>query len=221
MSNLFEYYKIYEKDEIEQKSAEWRNLRAIRLTASNASTIATAGKGLETLIKEKLAKYYSSEQFEEYINKSYGGADIARGNEFENMARMVYELETGYTVKEVGFVERSKYTGASPDGLIQSTKGLVEYKNHSDKVFLELVLTDKIKPEYLSQMQYQLWITEYDWVDYCAFNPNFNPNIYIKRFYPDKEMFKKFEKGVRTGIELIENSLKILDKKLKKPERSN
>ena len=216
---LFEYYKIYEKNQIEQGSKDWLKLRNLKLTASNAAVIATAGKGLETLIKEMLAKYYSSGNFEEYSN-SYKNEQMTRGNEYEQMSRMVYELETGYKVKEVGFIERSPYIGASPDGLIEDEQGLVEFKNHSDKVFLELVLTDKIDPKYIAQMQYQLWVTEYKWVDYFGYNPNFSPNFYKKRFFPDEEMFLKFEKGVKTGIDLIETSLKLLDNKLIIPERS-
>lgn len=213
---LFEYLKIYGKDEIEQGSKEWHELRNLKFTASKASIIATAGKGLVTLTNEMLAEYFSSQTYNEYT-QAYKSSDMQRGNDFESMSRTVYELETGYEVEEVGFVERSKYIGCSPDGMIKSEKGLIEIKNHSDKIFLELMLTGKVDPKYIAQMQYQLWVTGYDWVDYFGFNPNFEPNFYKQRFTPDFEMFKKFENGVTKGIELIENGLHILndERKLK------
>lgn len=211
-NNLFEYYKIYEKDEIEQGTPEWLKLRELKFTASRASEISTNGKGLETYVKELLAEYFSSQEFEERTGK-YKSPAMQRGNDFEATARMVYEFETGNTVKEVGFIERSKYIGASPDGLINDD-GLIEIKNHDDKVFLELIMTGKVDAKYIKQMQYQMWVTERKWCDYFGYNPNFSPSFYKERFYPDKELFSKFEKGVTDGIDMINNGLNALKGKL-------
>lgn len=212
-SALFDYYKIYEKDELVQGTPEWHKVRELKFTASNADAISTNGKGLDTLVKEMLAEYYSTQQYNEYTG-AYKSPEMQRGNDFESMSRMVYEMETGYTVKEVGFVERSKHIGCSPDGMIVEEKGLIEIKNHNDKTFVELLLSGKVDPKYVKQMQYQLWTTEYNWCDYFGFNPNFSPNFYKERFYPDEEMFKKFEIGVAEGIRLLENGLDILKDKL-------
>lgn len=219
MSNgLFEYYKVYQKDEIVQGTKEWHELRQLKFTASKADTISVNGKGLETLVKEMLAEYYSSQEYDEYTG-AYKSADMQRGNDYEPMARMVYEMETGNTVKEVGFIERSKYIGCSPDGLVTEKdnpdgEGLIEIKNHSDKVFLELILSDKVDPKYVKQMQYQMWVSELNWCDYFGFNPNFSPNFYKERFFPDLELHKKFEAGVSAGIQMIENGLDILKDRL-------
>lgn len=220
MSNLFTRYKIYEKEELEQGSQEWLKVRQLKFTASNADTIYANGKGLETLTKEMLADYFSSQEFEEYIGK-FKSPDMQRGNDYESVARMAYELETGNEVKEVGFIERSEYIGCSPDGIVDNGKGLIEIKNHSDKVFLELVLTGKVDSKYIKQMQYQMWVTEAEWCDYFGFNPNFKPSFYKQRFYADAEMHKKFEEGVLSGIETLENNLTILKDKLQKGETTN
>lgn len=53
--------KIYGKDEIVQGTPEWFIIRQLKFTASNASTIIAAGKGLETLIEEMVADYFSSQ----------------------------------------------------------------------------------------------------------------------------------------------------------------
>ena len=45
------------------------------------------------------------------------------------------------------------------------------------------------------------------------------PNFYKKRFYPDQELFKKFEAGVLDGIDMIENSLEKVSETLFKQER--
>ena len=222
-SKLFEYYKEYTKDEIQQGTPEWFKVRELKLTASKADCIATNGKGLETYVKELLADYFSSSQYEEYTGK-YKSPAMQRGNDFEAMARMVYEFETGNTVREVGFIERSKYIGCSPDGLVtedgsSEEDGLIEIKNHDDKVFLELILTEKVDPKYVKQMQYQMWTTGKKFCDYFGFNPNFKPNFYKERFLPDQELFKKFEAGVFDGIEMLENSLNKVSKVLFKQEK--
>lgn len=193
-SNLFEYYKVYEQDEIVQGTPEWLKLRELKFTASRASVIATNGKGLETYVKELLAEYFSSQEFEERTGKFKSPA-MQRGNDFEATARMVYEFETGNTVREVGFIERSPHIGYSPDGLVtendKADEGLIEIKNHDDKVFLELIMTGKVDPKYIKQMQYGMWASEKKWCDYFGYNPNFSPSFFLQRFYPDLEMHKK------------------------------
>ena len=126
---------------------------------------------------------------------------------------MVYEFETGNSVRQVGCVTVGKYILASPDGLVTENgkeNGLIEIKNHDDKVFLELILTGKVDPKYVKQMQYQMWVTGKEWVDYFGYNPNFKPSFYMERFYPDEELFAKFDAGVTAGADMLDNGLRIL-----------
>lgn len=202
--------KIYSVDEIEQGSKEWHKLRNLKFTASNASTIMANGKGLETLVKEMIADFYSSQQYDEYSNK-YKNEAMQRGNDFESMARTFYTLETGNDVEQVGFVECDEYIGCSPDGLI-GDDGLIEIKNHSDKVFVELMTTRKIDPKYRAQMQMQMWVTGRKYCDYFGFNPNYQPSFYMERVYPDPVEFKRIEAGLQTGIKLVKTAREKLDK---------
>ena len=109
---------------VEQRTPEWFELRKNHfLTASHAQAIGTGGKGLETLVWDKLAERYSSEPKEQFTN-----GDTERGNELEGEARGFYEALTFNSVEEVGFVTNQKVSflaGASPDGFI-GTDGLVD-----------------------------------------------------------------------------------------------
>ena len=169
--------KIYE--DIEQGTEEWLRLREMKFTASNASTILAQGKGLETLIKKMLTDHYSSRLFPEYTD-DYKSYHMQRGNEFEHRARTIYELETGNEVKQVGFVELDEYTGCSPDGLV-GDDGLIEIKNFSDGKFMDLLINKKIEAKYYHQMQFQMYITGREWVDFFVFNPNFETNFFMVR----------------------------------------
>ena len=183
--------KIYN---MEQGSKEWHDIRKLKFTASNATTIMAMGQGVKTLIKQMLAEYYSSANYPDYTAK-YENVHIRRGHEYEDKARQIYSLETGYKVTVVGFIEADEHEGCSPDGLVEDD-GLLEIKNLSDNAFLELVLTDKIEKKHIDQMQMQLYETGRKWCDYFAFNPNFTPCYYKRRIYPDLETFERLSYGL-------------------------
>lgn len=204
--------KIYEG--IEQGTKEWKQLRELKFTASHASTIMANGKGLQTLVKKMLAEYYSSGEYEEYSSE-YKNSQMQRGNDFEDKARMIYELETGEEVKQVTFVELNKFVGASPDGLV-GEYGLIEIKNHNDEVFLQLVLDKKIDKKYLDQMQMQMYVTGRQWCDYFGFNPNFNPSFVKIRVFRDPNKLAILEDGLKTGVGLLVSKKKSLDTVLNK-----
>lgn len=182
---------------MEQRSSEWFAIRIGKMTASKASVIATGGVGLETYILELMAEYYSNAEQEPLTNK-----DIERGIELEPQARMAFEFRTGLTVQEVGFIEYNEYIGCSPDGLIGSD-GLVEFKAPNDKNYLKLIIDGKIKPEYIAQMQMQMYVTKRDYCYFCSYNPNFEKSLWIKKIDKDLTFFEKLEKGFEKGITLI------------------
>lgn len=196
---------------VEQKSDEWFALRnKYPLTASEAQAIGNQGKGLETLVWEKLAERYSNGDKERYTNK-----DLGRGIELEPLARDMYELQTGNKVHEVGFVINEKISsvgGVSPDGIVTGQNGGVEIKCFEDKKhFKNMVNGLEIESQYIWQMQMQMLFTGWEFVDFVTYNPNFKQSLLVKRVLPDKEMQEKIREGLKKGEELIkeiENKIK-------------
>lgn len=203
--------KIYD---FEQRSPEWYEIRKAKFTASDANTILAMGKGLQTLVNKKLAEYYSSGNFEEYTT-TYTNKNIDRGVKFEEQARSIYELETGQSVKQVGFVEENEYLGCSPDGLV-GENGLIEIKNHNDEVFLKLLEDRKIEKKYLDQMQMQMYVTGRKWCDYFGFNPNYSPCFVRIRVNADVETFKSLDEAIKYATTLFINRKNQLDKILER-----
>lgn len=196
---------------VEQRSEEWHALRKkFPLTASHAQAIGTNGKGLETLVWERLSKRYSSGFDEEYTNEH-----MERGVELEDQARSLYELERSCIAKPVGFVTNeaiSSVAGASPDSLVNKD-GLLEIKCPNDVKFFRMIVEGiAVEPQYLWQCQMQILISGRKWVDLCLYNPNFKQSFLIERINPDKEMQKALRKGLERGAELI----KEIEKKLTK-----
>lgn len=186
--------KIYN---FEQRTEDWYNIRKGKMTASNADTIIANGKGLETYIYNLMAEYYSSAEKENYIN-----ADMQRGIDLEPEARLEFEFYTDLDVQEVGFIEYNEFIGVSPDGLI-GDDGLIEIKCPNDSIYFKLLLSDNIKPEYIAQMQMQLYVTDRQYCYFVSYNPNFEKSLYIKKINRDEEMIDKLKKGLERGTELI------------------
>ena len=181
----------------EQRTEDWYNIRKGKMTASNAETIIANGKGLETYIYNLMAEYYSSAEKENYIN-----ADMQRGIDLEPEARLEFEFYTDLDVQEVGFIEYNEFIGVSPDGLI-GDDGLIEIKCPNDSIYFKLLLSNNIKPEYIAQMQMQLYVTDRQYCYFVSYNPNFEKSLYIKKITRDEEMIDKLKNGLERGTELI------------------
>ena len=186
--------KIYN---FEQRTEDWYNIRKGKMSASNAETIIANGKGLETYIYNLMAEYYSSAEKENYIN-----ADMQRGIDLEPEARLEFEFYTDLDVQEVGFIEYNDFIGVSPDGLI-GDDGLIEIKCPNDSIYFKLLLSNNIKPEYIAQMQMQMYVTNRQYCYFVSYNPNFEKSLYIKKISRDEEMIDKLKKGLERGTELI------------------
>ena len=201
-----------------QQTEEWFELKTNNpFSASNADAIATAGKGLETLVDDALTEKYSSAVKERYTNK-----DLERGNELEPQARAIYELENDVVVKEVGFITNAniaELSGVSPDGLV-GDDGMIEIKSPNDKIYiaklveLEIKKEFKIDSKYEWQMQMQMLFAERNWNDFMYYNPNFTVSILKKRIYEDKLKQQKIITGLYIGIKMYKEKEAIIKKAL-------
>ncbi len=101
------------------------------------------------------------------------------GTENESYARTAYEISTGNTVEEVGFVRISEYCGASPDGLIGSDGG-VEFKCPYNSVnHINTIIEGSIPPWHIAQVQGCMWATQRDWWDFVSFDPRMPKNLQL------------------------------------------
>lgn len=179
---------------LEQGTKEWLKLRLGKFTASTASAIKTNGKGLETLIFEKMAELLTQKQLTNFKSDA-----MERGNELEAEAREIYELTTGLSVKEVGFCELNEFVGASPDGLV-GEDGLVEIKCPIPKTFVKYLVSGKVDPKYYAQMQFQLYVTDRKFCDYVVYHPDFPNPVITKKIERDEAFIEKIRIGLESGI---------------------
>ena len=191
--------KIYK--DVAQGSAEWFDLRLGKLTGSDAQCIATNGKGLETLVFEKVAERMTGKMKAQYTNE-----DMERGHELEELARSSYELESGLQVVKVGFMELDEDVGSSPDGLI-GNDGLLEIKCKNDALFARYMYEKKIEAAHNWQIQMNLHISGREWCDYVIFNENFPKTTIITRIHKNESDIAKLKVGIATGTAMIKTIL--------------
>jgi putative phage-type endonuclease len=191
--------KIYQN--IEQGTQEWFDLKAGKFGSSDASTLATNGKGLETLCYKKVAEILIGNKSDGFTNEH-----MQRGIELEPMARSAYEIEKGILVDQVGYIELGNHVGGSPDGLV-GDDGLIEIKCPSDPHFIRMIYQGKIDSSYMWQMQHLMYVSDRSWCDFVVFSESLN-KINIQRVERDEASIKKLEAGLKAGVKRIEDILK-------------
>lgn len=193
--------------DLKQGSEEWLAIRLGKFTGTNGQAIATNGKGLETLVFEKVAERMTGKGKPQYTNE-----DIERGNELEEMARNSYELESGNLVKQVGFIELDEFTGCSPDGLINED-GMVEFKCKNDANYVRFLYDQKVDPDHNWQIQFNLMVSGREWCDYVIFNENFTKTTQIIRINRNETEIAKLKAGLLTGIAQVKAILEKIQAK--------
>jgi len=194
--------------DILQGSDEWFELKKDKLSASIATAIGANGPGLKTECKKIAMRVIG------IVSEDYTNSDMERGNDLEEFGRIAYEMHTGYTVKEIGFVTNDKHleAGCSPDGLIDNP-GLTEIKARNDQNHFSLLIGErgaKLVPS--NQMQFQLMITGREWCDFVSYNPNFKKSLFIERHFPDVKYQEKLIEGLEEGRKLIKKYIEIYSK---------
>jgi len=191
---------------IDQGGEAWMNLKLGVLSASNISR-ALAKKGTETrnTYLMELVGQIATRQFDEINAKAleYGKAN-------EAAARAAYEFETGNKVFQIGFIYgQDKRIGVSPDGIMPIIKKGLELKCPiTAKVHADFLCNDKIKPEYMYQVQFSLFTSQYETWDFASFNPSFKTNMLkIVTIEKDHKTFERFDNELPEFISDLDAAL--------------
>lgn len=178
----------------EQNSEQWWAEKLGKPSASNASKIITnEGKPSKSRVNYmyELAGELTIGKREE----SYRNDNILTGNEREAESRQFYEMINDVKVEQVGVVYKNnkKEFLCSPDGLINRKYGL-ELKNVIPKTQVKYLLENKLPSEYFAQIQFSLYVTEFEFWDFMSYCPGLKPLII--RVQRDEKFIKAL------GIEL-------------------
>ncbi len=192
---------------MEQRSEEWFAARVGKVTASRIGDVMMART---TAGWQNYKAQLVCERLTGQVAESFTSAAMQHGTDTEPQARAFYEMESGNTVAECGFVDHTDLpmSGASPDGLI-GDDGLVEIKCPQPAKHLALLTGANIDKGYLYQMQWQMECTGRAWCDFVSFSPAFPPDlqIEIRRVNRDETLLAEIRNAVREISVCVENDL--------------
>lgn len=174
----------------EQGTAEWKNIRCGKVTASMVSDVLAGGTGKsrENAMADLVSEILTGKPTED----TFSSFDMERGKELEPIARAAYEERTGEMILTVGFIDHPSIPryGASPDGIIEhpTAPGGLELKCPKRATHLAYLQGGAIPKNYRDQIEAQMDCGDLAWVDFVSFCPDFPPNIqlFIKRFHRDE-----------------------------------
>lgn len=185
--------------DVEQRSTEWFEARLGSLGASSVhGAVVRFKSGGFPASRANIEAQLILERLTGKAQDTYQSKAMLQGIEREPVARAAYEWERQTDVDLVGLVRHPKIDGShsSPDGLVDS--GCVEIKCPEPAAHLDTLLTGKIEPKYITQMQWHMACCEANWCDYVSFNPDFPEpmQLWIKRVERDDERIEQLEQDV-------------------------
>ena len=199
---------------MEQRTEEWFAARLGRVTASRiadvvAKTKTGYGADRANYMAQLVCERLTGQRAEGFTSKA-----MQHGTDTEPRARGAYELVTGNTVVEVGFIARDDMAaGASPDGLV-GEDGLIEIKCPNTATHIDYLLKGSVPGNYKLQMQWQMACTGRQWCDFVSFDPRLPVDLemWIKRVDRDEALIADLEAEVRKFLGELDEMLDKLEK---------
>lgn len=182
--------------DVEQGTPEWFAARLGLPTASMFSTVMASGRGGgESKTRRKYMLQLVGERITGQPAEQFTTAAMDRGHAMEPEARELYELVTGNTVQQVGFMRRtSTGAGYSPDGLV-GEDGAIEIKTMAPHILIDVLLRQEMPPEHRAQVQGGLWVSARKWCDFIGYWPGLPP--FVKRIHRDDAYIAQVAVAVR------------------------
>jgi len=197
--------------DVSHGSSEWVKIRLGIATASSFGKIITPKTGKLSSQADGYANQLIAELIlgepQDKFQPSYW---MERGTILEADARKLYEFETGYALDRGGFITNDEGTaGCSPDVRVLNDKGEVigaaEIKCPAPWNHVENLLRDTLDPDYIPQVQGQILIGGFEFVDFFSFHPDMPPaNI---RTYRDNDFCDKLQDALNGFSKIMEDKI--------------
>lgn len=202
-----------------QRTEEWRKDRAGKFTGSIFADLIARHKKTGERLKSFTDCIWNVavERMSGKPTEGPTGFALQWGTDVEPYAREAYELETGNTVVESGFIQHPTidYAGCSPDGLIGTDGGLEIKSPKSLRIHLERFI-DGVPSEYMPQVQGCMWVTGRQWWDFVSYHPDapVSHRLLVIRVKRDEKMISDIESSVIEAEAKVLELVEVLNKKV-------
>lgn len=205
----------FDTTKIEQGSDQWKISRLGCITASRASDLIATGRGgkgvgkaYESYLLELIAEIATGQPKDQGQFKQ-----TEWGHEYENHARQIFAFHVGVPCLEAPFIYANKEMryGCSPDGIADEQSGAEIKCPFTTPVHIDFILNGTIKPEYVEQCQFSMFVTGLPYWHFCSYDPRMKvkpfDSITLER---DESKMKTFEDAVGQMTHDIDTALEKL-----------
>lgn len=201
-------------NEIVQGTPEWFAIRAGCVTGSHMADVLATVKSGEAAARRNYRVRLALERITgKPVEEMFTTQAMRDGTEREPIARNLLEFRLGLDIEQVGFVRHDEIAcGVSPDGLI-GKDGMAEFKCPIPATHLSYLRASGMPPEYVAQVQGQMWIAEREWCLFTSFNPDFpeHARLLVRKVYRDDAYIKSLEAEVRKFLGEVEAEVEAIN----------
>jgi hypothetical protein len=161
---------------VPQLSDEWFQCRIGIPSASCFSKVVTS-KGEPSKQARDYAYTLAGERIIDSKVETHQSAAMLRGVEMEEEARQLFELMTGYTVRQTGIIypDENKQYSCSPDGIIDEIEEGLEIKSPLLHTHVGYLIAGKLPVDYVQQVQGSMLITGFKAWHFFSYYPGMPP----------------------------------------------
>jgi putative phage-type endonuclease len=197
----------------EQRTDEWRQARAGKVTASAIDAVLSTPKKGSTETAGRVN--YRAQLIAEIltgkpVEDEFCSRQMQWGIDCEPFARAAYELQQDVSIETVGFVLHPviECFGASPDGFI-GDEGLVQFKCPNTATHLGYLLRGEVPTDYQPQMLAEMACTGRQWCDFVSFDPRLPPHLqlFVRRFQRNEKHVAEIEQKVEAFLDEVHEML--------------
>jgi hypothetical protein len=201
----------FDGGEVEQGTPEWHRMRAGVITASRVHDIIKKGraKGSYSAARQTYMNELIAQVCTGLLPDQLTAKQVAWGHENEPKALALYDPFEDKQINQIAFVYGlDMRCGVSPDALVNDNGGLEIKCPWTTSQYIDQLLGGEPKPEYLTQMQYSMWLTGREYWDFANYDPRMKKsNIHVVKHEPDLELFKVFGEEIPKFIEDMDKKL--------------
>ena len=205
--------------DMDQRSDDWFAARCGKLTASKlADAIAKTRSGWGAS-RENYRAELVAQRLTGICPDGFKSAAMQWGIDNEDEGRLAYEIATGSSVEQVGFMDHPtiEWAGASPDGLV-GDDGMLELKCPNTATHIDWVLgRTKIPAKYMTQMYWQMACAGRQWVDFVSYDPRLPGELmlWIQRVERDDDRIAELEELAQEFLAAVSADIEALKRKIK------
>lgn len=184
--------------EVDQGTAEWGILRIGRPTSSDFNKVMTSTGKPSDSVKTYENKLIAEIMLERPVRTIEPTSYMDRGSHMEFEARDAYQfINNDVKIEKAGFItdDLGRY-GASPDAYKPDDNAGVEIKCPADHTHVDYLLDkEKLKKKYMQQVQGQIFVCGFDYVDLFSYHPEL-PSVQV-RIEPNKVHLNRLHNALR------------------------